>query len=43
VRNLPLVQEGLKASAQEFVQLADYNESKPRHFQMLLEEWLNRK
>ena len=42
VRNLPLVQEGLKATAKEFVQLADYNETKPRHFQMLLEEWLSR-
>ncbi len=41
-RNLPLVQEGLHATAMEYLQFADYNETKPRHFEMLLEEWINR-
>lgn len=42
VRNLPLVQEGLHATAREYVQFADYNETKPRHFQMMLEDWVSR-
>ena len=42
IRNLPLVQQGMHATAMENLQLADYNESKPRHFHMLLEEWINR-
>ena len=41
-RNLPWVQEGLHATAMEHLQLADYNETKPRHFHMLLDEWLAR-
>ncbi|TDJ25440.1 MAG: aromatic ring-hydroxylating dioxygenase subunit alpha [Gammaproteobacteria bacterium] len=39
-RNLPYVQQGLHATAKEFLQLSDYNETKPRHFHMKLEEWL---
>ena len=42
IRNLPHVQDGLNATAKENVQLADYNETKPRHFHMLLDEWVNR-
>jgi hypothetical protein len=42
VRNLPYVQQGLHAMAKKQVQLADYNETKPRHFHKLLEEWLSR-
>jgi hypothetical protein len=42
VRNLPYVQDGLNAMARDYVQLADYNETKPRHFHMLLDEWVNR-
>ena len=40
VRNLPYVQQGMHALQRDYVQLADYNETKPRHFQMLLEEWI---
>ena len=39
-RNLPYVQQGLHATAKEHLQLSDYNETKPRHFHMKLEEWL---
>ncbi|MEM7564517.1 MAG: aromatic ring-hydroxylating dioxygenase subunit alpha [Pseudomonadota bacterium] len=42
IRNLPYVQQGLMTTAKEYVQLADYNETKPRHFHMLLEEWLDK-
>ena len=42
VRNLPYVQQGMHALQRDYVQLADYNETKPRHFHMLLEEWLAR-
>ncbi len=42
IRNLPLVQQGMHATAMENLQLADYNESKPRHFHMLLEDWISR-
>ncbi len=42
VRNLPYVQEGLHAMQRDYVQLADYNETKPRHLNMLLDEWIAR-
>ena len=42
-RNLPYVQQGLYASARDYVQFADYNETKPRHFHQILDEWINRK
>ena len=42
IRNLPYVQDGLHATAMEHAQLADYNETKPRHFHMLLDEWVSR-
>jgi len=41
-RNLPYVQEGLHATAKEHVQFADYNETKPRHLHMLIDDWINR-
>ncbi len=41
-RNLPYVQQGLHASGRGYVQFADYNETKPRHFHQLLEEWIGR-
>ena len=40
VRNLPYVQEGLHATAKEHLQFADYNETKPRHLHMLIDEWI---
>jgi phenylpropionate dioxygenase-like ring-hydroxylating dioxygenase large terminal subunit len=40
VRNLPYVQEGLHATAKEHLQFADYNETKPRHLHMLMDEWI---
>ena len=42
VRNLPHVQDGLHATAKEYVQFADYNETKPRHLHMLIDEWIAR-
>jgi phenylpropionate dioxygenase-like ring-hydroxylating dioxygenase large terminal subunit len=42
VRNLPYVQLGLHTLPRDYVQLADYNETKPRHLQMLLEEWVQK-
>ncbi len=39
-RNLPYVQEGLRASGRGFVRLADYNELKLRHFHQLYEQWV---
>lgn len=39
-RNLKYVQQGLHATTKRTVQFARYNESKPRHFHMLLEHWL---
>ena len=40
VRNLPHVHDGLKATAKEHVWFADYNETKPRHFESLMTEWV---
>jgi phenylpropionate dioxygenase-like ring-hydroxylating dioxygenase large terminal subunit len=42
VRNLPFVQEGLKATQRRTLQLASYHETKLRHFHELLEAWLAR-
>lgn len=39
--NLPKVQIGLKAARQPYVQFANYNETKPRHFYHLYEQWLD--
>ena len=41
-RNLPYVQQGLHATARDYVQFADYNETKPRHLHMLIDEWIAR-
>ncbi len=41
-RNLPFVQEGLHATAKEYVQFADYNETKPRHLHMLIDDWIEK-
>lgn len=38
--NMPYVQEGLKSGAIEEVVFAEYQETKIRHFHMLLEKWL---
>jgi hypothetical protein len=40
IRNLPYVQDGLNATAKENLQFADYNETKPRHLHMLLDDWI---
>ncbi len=40
MRNLPYVQEGLKATARECVRLGDYNELKIRHFHELYSQWV---
>jgi phenylpropionate dioxygenase-like ring-hydroxylating dioxygenase large terminal subunit len=42
VRNLPYVQEGMKATARNNLQLASYSETKLRHFHELLEKWTTR-
>ena len=42
IRNLPHVQDGMHTLQRDYVQLADYNETKPRHFQMLLEKWVEK-
>ena len=41
-RNLPYMQEGLYATAKSHLQLSDYNETKPRHLHMLIDEWIAR-
>ena len=38
--NLPWVQRGIRSLKRGFVQLADYNETKLRHFHMLLDKWV---
>jgi hypothetical protein len=40
VVNMPEVQRGLKTMKRPEVILANYGESKPRHFHMLLDEWI---
>ncbi len=40
VFNLPKVQRGLKAMQKPGVTLANYQESKIRHFHTLLEKWI---
>jgi len=40
LRNLPFVQQGLKATARDHVRLGDYNELKLRHFHALYERWI---
>ncbi|MEM9621053.1 MAG: aromatic ring-hydroxylating dioxygenase subunit alpha [Pseudomonadota bacterium] len=42
VVNMPEVQKGLKTLKRPEVILANYGESKPRHFHQLLNEWINR-
>jgi len=42
VRNLPYVQQGLHTMPRDYVQFADYNETKPRHLHMLIGEWIAR-
>jgi phenylpropionate dioxygenase-like ring-hydroxylating dioxygenase large terminal subunit len=42
VYNLPEVQLGLEAMTKPGVTFADYQETKPRHFHALLDEWLAR-
>jgi hypothetical protein len=42
VFNLPKVQDGLESGAIDTVTFANYQETKPRHFHQLLEEWLAR-
>jgi phenylpropionate dioxygenase-like ring-hydroxylating dioxygenase large terminal subunit len=42
VVNMPEVQKGLKTLRRPEIILANYGESKPRHFHLLLEQWLNR-
>jgi phenylpropionate dioxygenase-like ring-hydroxylating dioxygenase large terminal subunit len=42
VYNLPQVQLGLEAMTRPGVMFADYQETKPRHFHALLEEWVAR-
>ena len=42
VRNLPYVQQGMKATARNNLQLASYSETKLRHFHELLEKWTTR-
>ena len=38
--NLPFVQKGLESGALDEVTFAEYQETKIRHFHMILEEWL---
>ena len=40
--NLPQVQKGLEAAQYDEVVLANYQETKLRHFHTLLNEWLGR-
>jgi hypothetical protein len=42
VGNMQFVQRGLKATSKKYVQLADYNETKIRHFYDLYEQWMAR-
>ena len=42
VYNLPQVQLGLEAMTKPGVTFADYQETKPRHFHAILDEWLAR-
>ncbi len=42
VVNMPEVQKGLKSMANPEIIFANYNETKPRHFHMLLEEWIGK-
>ncbi|MDG2112426.1 MAG: SRPBCC family protein [Actinomycetota bacterium] len=42
VHNMPEVQAGLKTMRQPYVMLADYGETKIRHFHELLNEWIAR-
>jgi hypothetical protein len=42
VYNLPQVQAGLDAMTKPGVTFADYQETKPRHFHALLDEWIER-
>jgi phenylpropionate dioxygenase-like ring-hydroxylating dioxygenase large terminal subunit len=41
VRNMAFVFDGMKASARDFVRLADYNETKIRHFHQLYGTWVD--
>ena len=40
VRNLPHVQRGMHTMQRDYIQLSDYNETKPRHLHMILENWI---
>ncbi len=40
--NLPFVQQGLKATRKPGITLADYQESRIRHFHHLLDTWMSR-
>jgi hypothetical protein len=40
--NLPKVQKGLRASVQGYVNFGAYQETKIRHFHMLLEKFISR-
>lgn len=42
VFNLPKVQDGLESGAIDTVTFANYQETKPRHFHQLLDEWISR-
>ncbi len=42
VYNLPHIQTGLETMPQPDVTFADYQETKPRHFHKLLDEWITR-
>ena len=41
VRNMAFVYDGMKATARECTRLADYNETKIRHFHELYGEWVD--
>jgi len=40
VVNMPQVQKGLKNMVKPEVIFADYGETKPRHFHMILDRWI---
>jgi nitrite reductase/ring-hydroxylating ferredoxin subunit len=42
VYNIPKVQRGLESMTKPGVTFADYNETKPRHFHHLLDQWIAR-
>lgn len=42
VYNMPRVQAGMKTMKNPYVILADYGETKPRHFHELLEKWISK-